>query len=311
MARYLVTGGAGFVGSHLCDELIKEHTVYVLDDLSSGCIENMPQGVHFVKGDICDYDLVQQMMAEVDGCFHLAGIVSIVQCNENLLKSDHINLTGTLNIIESARVLAKTSKPIPIVFASTCAVYGDRQELPHAETAPTNPISIYAALKLCCEYYGRFANELYNIPFTALRLFNVYGTRQRLESVYAGVISAFMNNLLHDKHCKFFGDGRESRDFVYVKDVVNFFIQAMKTSNNSMRVYNVCTGQDTSIQTIADLLSKLLNKEAIIDHLPHKKGDILHSRGNPDLATHELGITAKRNIETGLKEFVDELALLA
>src|SRR5580704_622046 len=126
MATYLVTGGAGFIGSHLCDELIKTHEVYVLDNLFSGFTENLPEQVHFIHGDVCDYPLVEYLMNKVDGCFHLAAIVSIPQCNEDFLHSHNVNLTGTLNILESAHaLLLKQAKAIPIVFASSCAIYGN------------------------------------------------------------------------------------------------------------------------------------------------------------------------------------------
>jgi len=309
MACYLVTGGAGFIGSHLCDVLIKDHSVYVLDDLSTGSIDNIPKGVQLIKGDVCDLPLVEQIMSQVDGCFHLAAIVSIPSCNEDLLRAHQVNLTGVMNVIESSRRVSTASKPIPIVFASSCAVYGDRQQLPHDESAETMPISFYALLKLVAENYGRFASELYNIPFTALRLFNVYGTRQKLDSAYSGVIPIFFNRILHDKPCRFYGDGTSSRDFISVKDVVSFFIKAMQTSKNTMRVYNVCTGKNTEIKTIATLLSEFSNRPLVIDYLPHKAGDILHSRGNPTLSTRELGVTAEQTIEEALKEFVSEIQI--
>jgi len=307
MACYLVTGGAGFIGSHLCDALIKNHEVYVLDDLSSGSRENLPQGVHLIQGDVCDYGTVEEVMSKVDGCFHLAAIVSIPLCNQNLMKAHQINLTGTLNVIESARTVSRLATPVPIVFASSCSVYGASQQLPHAESAPTNPISIYAAMKLCSEYYGRFANELHGVPFTALRLFNAYGSRQKLNSIYAGVTTIFLNHLLQNQHCSIYGDGEESRDFIYVKDIVAFFIRAMETSTSTTRIINACTGIQTSITTIAQVLSELVHKPLAFDYFPHKLSDIRHSQGNPKAALELLGIQANTTIEQGLREFTADV----
>ena len=208
-----------------------------------------------------------------------------------------------MNIIENAHTNSKPTKPIPIVFASSCAVYGDHQPLPHVETCETRPIAFYAATKLFAEYDGRFANEQYHLPFTALRLFNVYGERQQLDNPYSGVISIFMNQLLNDEPLHIYGDGSASRDFISVYDAINFFIRAMETSTNTMRIYNVCTGKETDINTIAKLLSQFANKKVNIDYLPQKVGDILHSRGNPHLAKKELKLMAEETIEKGLKTF--------
>lgn len=304
MANYLITGGAGFIGSHLCDELVKDNTVLVLDNLSSGRLENLPEGVHLIKGDVRDYALVEELMSQVDGCFHLAAVVSIPLCNEDFLKTHAINVTGTMNILQSSHALAKHKKPVPIVFASTCAVYGDSKTMPMKETGPVNPISLYAATKIISEYYGRFMNEMYQVPFTSLRLFNVYGPRQPLDSSYSGVISIFLNALLHGNPCIFYGDGNQSRDFIYVKDVVKFFIQAMTTVADSSRVYNVCTGKDTSIAKIAALLSQALKKDYTIEHEPPKIGDIYNALGSPVLASKELGIKAAITIKAGIKDFI-------
>lgn len=308
MGAYLVTGGAGFIGSHLCEELLKEHKVTVLDNLSTGSLENVPKDVQFIQGDVGDCPLLEEVMAQVDGCFHLAAVVSIPLCNEDLLNAHAVNLTGTLNILKSAQNLSKKGKKIPVVFASSSAVYGDSQTLPHEEkNSPTVPISAYGLAKLGSEYYGRFVHELYGVPFTALRLFNVYGIRQKLDSIYSGVISIFLHALLQDKPCIFYGDGEQTRDFVFVKDVVQFFIKAMDTSSDSMRVYNVCTGKSTTIQTIARVLSQVIDKKLVIAFKPQKIGDIRHSIGSPLLAQNELGILAQTPIELGLRSLVKDV----
>jgi UDP-glucose 4-epimerase len=309
MATYLVTGGAGFIGSHLCDALIGKHKIYVLDNLSTGQKKNLPKGVVLVEGDVRDDLLVRDLMAKVDGCFHLAAVVSVPLCNQDFLTTHEINLTGTLNILQAAQALTQghSSKHIPIVFASSCAVYGDAQKLPCKESSPTIPISIYAQTKLASEYYGRFMNELHQVPFTALRIFNVYGPRQRLDSSYSGVISLFLNALLHDKACIYFGDGGQSRDFVYVKDVVGFFVKAMETSNKQARVFNICRGKDTQIKEIALLLSQLLGKKLSVVHKPKKEGDIYRSYGSPKLAKAGLGAVAAIALQEGLKDLIQEV----
>lgn len=307
MATYLVTGGAGFIGSHLCDELVKNHQVYVLDNLSTGSVNNLPKGVQFIEGDITDYAQLESLMSKVDGCFHLAALVSVPLCNNDFFATHAINLTGTLNVLESAKVMAKKSKMIPVVFASSSAVYGDSQALPNEESGQTIPISVYAASKLCSEYYGRYANEISKVPFTGLRLFNVYGARQRLDSSYSGVISIFLNALLQGKPCIIYGDGKQSRDFIFVKDVVQFFIRAMQIQSQQAHVYNVCTGQSTDIKTLTTLLSQILHKPLQIDYQAARLGDILHSLGNPALAAQELGMVATTSIEMGLQQLVAEV----
>jgi len=307
MASYLVTGGAGFIGSHLCEALVeKKHTVYVLDNLSTGKLKNIHEKVNFIEGDIRDYLLLLDLMSKVDGCFHLAAIASVMQSNEHPLQAHEINLTGTLNVIECTRALNNKQKNIPVVFASSSAVYGNNQTLPNQEDGLTIPISNYGAQKLCGEYYGKFTNNLYATPFTALRLFNVYGARQTLESDYSGVITIFIKNLIAGFPITFYGDGEQARDFIYVKDVVRFFIRAMETSTDSMRIYNVCSGKKTSIHTIANILGEILKIKPDIIIEPHRIGDILYNYGSPTLAKNELDILAEYSLESGLTKLLEE-----
>ncbi|KTD25906.1 NAD-dependent epimerase/dehydratase family protein [Legionella maceachernii] len=304
MDTYLVTGGAGFIGSHLCDQLVKYAKVYVLDNLSTGRKENLPKEAIFIEGDICDYQLVRSLMEKVNGCFHLAALVSVPLCNENILKAHEVNLTATVNLLKTAGELSSASRSLPIVFASSCAVYGNSLHFPIKENAPLSPISIYGYTKLAAECYARFISEIHKLPLTALRLFNVYGPRQKLDSPYSGVISIFLNNLLHDNPCIFYGSGEQSRDFISVEDVVLFLMKSMATSSRTVRTYNVCTGKSTKIKTIANLLSQELKKELVIMHKPQKIGDVECSLGDPFLAREELGIFAKSSIESGLKNLV-------
>jgi UDP-glucose 4-epimerase len=304
MSTYLVTGGAGFIGSHLCDELIKNHSVIVLDNLFCGSKDNVPKEVQFVEGDIRDADLVRHLLSQVDGCFHLAAIVSIPLCSEDMVLAHDVNLTGTLNIMEQAHKQSHRSKPVPIIFASSSSVYDESDGSPINETDPTKPISFYAELKLTAEFYGRFVNQIYGLPFTALRLFNVYGHRQKLESSYSGVVSIFLNDLLQDRELSINGDGLQSRDFIFVKDVVQFFIQAMNHTSNDMQIYNVCTGTKQNILTLAKIMSQELHKELKLAMKPPRVGDIRHSLGCPALANQRLEVTAQTSLESGLREFI-------
>lgn len=310
MARYLVTGGAGFIGSHLCEALLKQgHKVYVIDNLYSGLLANIPPAAEFIQGDIQDNQLVKKLMDEVDGCFHLAAIASVSICNTQWINSHQVNLTGTLNILEHAKSNSKRSKPIPVVFASSAAVYGNSQKLPLSEIGPTQPISTYGVDKLCCEHYAHVANQLYQIPCTALRLFNIYGPRQSLNNSYSGVITIFLNNLLNNQPLNFYGNGEQTRDFVYVKDAANFFIKAMEKIQPTMRIYNVCTGKETSIQTIAKSLAQILSKQPKINLEPPKPGDIFSSIGNPGLIQQELKITAETSLLRGLEDLSAAVAV--
>lgn len=223
MARYLVTGGAGFIGSHLCELLLAEkHTVCILDCLSSGRRENIPTNAEFIQGDIEDRALLTEIMSDVDGCFHLAAIASVPACNQDWLNAHQVNLTNTLNIVDSARGNSKR-KSVPVVFASSAAVYGNNTDLPLTESSITQPISIYGVNKLCCEYYLRVASELFQVPCTCLRLFNVYGPRQLADSSYSGVITRFINNINQDQPLTIYGTGEQTRDFICVTDVARFF----------------------------------------------------------------------------------------
>lgn len=304
MATYLVTGGAGFIGSHLCDELIKEHSVIVLDNLYAGSLDNLPKGVEFVQGDIRDPDLVRDLLSKVDGCFHLAALVSIPLCDENMLLAHDVNLTGTLNIMEQAHQQAK-GKQIPLVFASSSAIYDEHDKLPIKESNHVKPVSFYAELKLTAEFYGRFANQLYGLPFTALRLFNVYGPRQKLDSCYSGVVSIFLHELLNNRALTIHGDGHQSRDFIFVKDVVKFFVQAMKQTSKDMQVYNVCTGIKHDILTLAEAMSEAVNRELKLIMAPTRASDIRHSLGCPEHAAEQLGIRAQTSFQSGLSEFIN------
>lgn len=299
MKTYLVTGGAGFIGSHLADSLIAAgHRVLVLDNLSTGKKEHLAQGAELIVGDIVDTKLVNEIMSKVDGCFHLAAIASVEKSNEDWLGTHAANLTGTINIFDAAR---NARNPVPVVYTSSAAIYGDNDQLPLAETAMPKPLSAYAADKLSCEFHGRVAHHVHGIPNIGLRLFNVFGPRQDPASPYSGVISIFFDRIRDNKAITIFGDGNQSRDFIYVLDVVNAFRSAMEFQQMRSQVFNVCTGESTTVNMLADTISKVLGNNCEKEMKPARIGDVYNSLGDPRMLIETLGCNAKYSLEEGLK----------
>lgn len=303
---YLVTGGCGFIGSHLVDQLIHaHHQVIVLDNLSSGKRANLHPQAELVIGDIRDIHLAQSLMKRVEGCFHLAAIVSVELCNRNWVDSHAVNLTGTLNIFDAAQSAHKNNKPIPVIYASSCAVYGDNTDLPLNETACPTPISAYGIDKLGCEYHAQIATRIHGVPTTGLRFFNVYGPRQDPHSPYSGVISIFLEKLLQGGKLPIYGDGEQTRDFIYITDVVATCIKAMQLQPEKQSpIYNVCTGKVSTINNLAKLLSHLLQKPLTIDYLPSRPEDISHSQGNPAKIYTAFDIKTHLPLEAGLHQLI-------
>ena len=249
MARYLVTGGAGFIGSHLVEALIADgHLVRVLDDLSSGRIENLPHGVDLITADVTEQRAVRRALSDVDGCFHLAAIASVERCRHEWLRSHKVNLAGTITVFEEAcRAQKALGRPLPVVYASSAAVYGNTSEIPISEAAPTRPINAYGVDKLGCELHAAVASRIHKLQAVGLRFFNVYGPRQDPHSPYSGVISVFCQRILRGAPLEIHGDGSQVRDFVYVRDVVNALRRAMDAAAPAAQVFNVCTGIGTKI----------------------------------------------------------------
>lgn len=302
--KYLVTGGCGFIGSHLVAELENNgHHVIVLDNLSTGKRENIKESVELVVGDVRDARLVNELMKKVDGCFHLAAIASVELSNQDWVGTHEVNLTGAINIFNAAKY-GSTALPVPVVYASSAAIYGHGDQFPLTETVLPKPLTAYGADKLGCEYHAQAAWHVHQVPTVGLRLFNVYGPRQNPESIYSGVISIFLDRLRKGELLTVYGDGDQRRDFVYVKDVVQFFMRAMQDLRSNNRVYNVCTGESISIMELALLLGTILNQAVTPKFAPQRVGDIKVSVGSPWLARQELDIAARYSIEQGLTEFV-------
>jgi UDP-glucose 4-epimerase len=300
LARILVTGGCGFIGSHLCAALVaRGDRVRVLDDLSTGSEANLAPGAELLRSDVADAALVRQAMEGMDGCFHLAAIASVERGVQDWLGTHRANLTGTIAVLDAARIAR-----VPVVYASSAAVYGDQATLPIAEDAPRRPLSAYGADKLGCEQHALVAGVVHGVPTLGLRFFNVFGPRQDPRSPYSGVISIFCDRLSRGEAVSVFGDGEQTRDFVHVADVVAALLAGLGAASTQAPVFNVCTGRPTSVRQLAHSIATVCGVATTIDHQPPRSGEIRHSVGNPSRARAALGLGAPQDLETGLATVV-------
>lgn len=301
MAHWLVTGGCGFIGSHLTEFLLNRgDRVSIVDDLSSGKRENVPAEVEVIVGDISDGDLMRKALTGKDGCFHLAAIASVQRCTEEWVSSHRTNLTGTVTIFEAAKT-AKDGGPIPVIYASSAAVFGDNENVPLNEDAVTKPLSAYGADKLGCELHGRVAHGVHGVPNTGFRFFNVFGPRQDPKSPYSGVIAIFTDRIKAGQGITIFGDGGQVRDFVYVVDVVRHLVAAMDAGGGAGAVFNVCTGKSTSVLELAHMVAEICGATADITHAEARTGDIRISLGDPSRATAAFNVPAQMDFRDGLR----------
>ncbi|MBX9699010.1 MAG: NAD-dependent epimerase/dehydratase family protein [Acetobacteraceae bacterium] len=305
MALYLVTGGCGFIASHLAAALIaRGDAVRVLDDLSSGSLVNLAPGAELVRGDVADAALVRDAMHGVAGCFHLAAIASVERGVRDWLGTHRTNLSGTIAVFEAARVAGAGGGPVPVVYASSAAVYGDATALPITEATPTRPLSAYGADKLGCELHARAGGATHGLPTLGLRFFNVFGPRQDPGSPYSGVISIFCDRLAAGEPVTVFGDGGQTRDFVHVSDVVAALLAGLHAATAEAPVVNVCTGRQTSVAELAEAVARACGTTLELRHAPPRTGEIRHSRGSPERARAMLGVSARMPLDAGLAEVV-------
>ena len=311
MQLFLVTGGCGFIGSHLCEALLHAgHRVRVLDDLSSGYVSNLPEGVEFIEGDVADPVVIGQAVDGVAGCFHLAAIASVEKGVQDWLGTHNANLTGTINLLNAVRALPN-ARDVPVVYASSAAVYGDCPTLPITEDVPKTPLSAYGADKYGCELHARVATHVFGIPTVGLRFFNVYGPRQDPKSPYSGVISIFCDKLRRNEGVKIFGDGMQSRDFVFVTDVVAALMASMALRPSDARVFNVCTGRATTVLDLAHVIAELSGHIPKIEHCPGRAGEIRHSIGSSANARTALPLSEPIFLRDGLGQVLSWLATTA
>lgn len=299
MGLYLVTGGCGLIGSHLCDALIAGGArVRILDDLSTGSPDNVPPQAVILQGSVADPAMVDAAMKDVEGCFHLAAISSVAHTTRDWLGAHRTNLSGTIAVFDAARRMG--CRPIPVVYASSAAVYGDCRSLPITEAVEARPRSPYGADKLGCELHARVASEVYRVPTVGLRFFNVYGPRQHPSSPYSGVISTFCERLSRGAAIEIFGDGRQTRDFVFVGDVVTALLAAMHAETARPAIFNVCSGSRTSVLDLAQLIGELCGCQPEICFRPARPGDITHSWGDGSLARRALALPEPVTLRSGL-----------
>jgi len=297
--RYLVTGGAGFIGSHITDRLLADgHQVRILDNFSTGKHENIPDSadVEIIAGDVGDYDTVCAAMAQVDMVFHEAAIASVPETVGNPLASERVNYRGTVNILEAARHASVKR----VMFACSAAVYGDLPELPKREDLPVKPLTPYAIDKLASEYACQAYYSLYGLETVSLRYFNVFGPRQDPSSPYSGVISIFSDALKQAKQPLIYGDGEQTRDFVYVADVVEANIRASVASEAPGRSFNVATGGTLSINQLLKTICDIKGQPFSPEYKPGRDGDIKHSRADISAARQYLGWQPAVAFEDGL-----------
>jgi UDP-glucose 4-epimerase len=307
MSVYLVTGGAGFIGSHLVDSMLSDgHSVRVLDDLSTGRRSNLDPRAEFVEGDVGDPAVVAKCAAGIDAIVHLAAIASVQRGNEDWAGTHRTNLTAAIHVFDAAR-RARPGGPVAVVYASSAAIYGDNPDLPLAETARPQPMSAYGADKLGCELHARVGGIVHGVPSAGFRFFNVYGPRQDPKSPYSGVISIFADRVRAGAACTIQGDGGQARDFVYVADVVAALRKGLEAANVSAPVFNVGTGIATRVLDLAQLLQRLARSNAGVQFVAARAGDIRLSLSNP-AKLKALGWQPQMPLEDGLRRTLESLA---
>ena len=301
--RFLVTGGAGFIGSQIVEELLqRNHQVRVLDNFSTGKRENLafaathPE-IQIIEGDIRHRDTLADAMSGVDGVFHEAALVSVPASVERPDLSFEINAGGTFNVFEAARKAGVRR----VICASSAAVYGDNDALPLVETAVPRPLSPYGLDKLYGERLASLYQSQYGLETIALRYFNVFGPRQDPSSPYSGVISIFVDKLRSGNVPTIFGDGEQTRDFVYVRDVVEANLKAMFADYRDFRVFNVGSGRRTSLNELFSELRQLISSAVMPQYAEPRPGDIRHSLADISLIRQELGYTPVVTVAEGLR----------
>ena len=298
MSMFVITGGAGFIGSHLADALLLAgHAVRVVDDFSTGRPGNLDPRCQVFEGDVCDPAVLQRAMRGADGCFHLAAIASVARGNEDWRGTHRVNLSGTVAVLDAARAQGR----LPVVYASSAAVYGTRSDVAQEADAPC-PRTAYAADKLGSELHAGVGHLVHGVPSLGFRFFNVYGPRQDPASPYSGVISIFARAISAGQPIVVHGDGRQTRDFVYVADVVAHLAAGMDLlrREGGCHVLNVCTGRETSLLALVDTLSRLAARDALVRHGPARAGDIVRSLGSPIKADRLLRVPAVTSLADGL-----------
>lgn len=303
--RILVTGGAGFIGSHIVEKLVElGHEVLVLDDLSTGREENIAHlrdSITFIKGSITDRTLLSRVMEGVQVVFHQAALGSVPRSVEDPATTHEVNITGTFNVLLTARDAGVQR----VVYAASSSAYGDTPTLPKVETMLPNPLSPYAVSKLVGEYYCQVFTRVYGLETVSLRYFNVFGPRQNPHSQYAAVIPKFITAALKGEPLTVFGDGEQSRDFTYIDNVVQANLLAMESPHAVGKVYNVACGGRYTLNELIRQLGAILGRQLEVQYLPPRAGDVKHSEASIAEAQRDLGYIVLVPFVEGLRNTVE------
>jgi UDP-glucose 4-epimerase len=306
MAFCLVTGGAGFIGSHLVDALLAHgHAVRVLDDFSTGCRENLAaalERIELVEADLTQRETVRDAMAGIDLVFHQGALPSVPRSVADPVRTHEVCATGTLNVLLAARDAGVQR----VVYAASSSAYGNSERLPKRELDPTNPLSPYAVAKLAGEHYCVAFSKVFGLETVRLRYFNVFGPRQSPDSPYAAVIPKFIREMRAGRPPRIQGDGQQSRDFTYVANVVQANLLAAEAPNVSGRVYNIACGQRTTLLELVARLNALLGTHIAPVHEAPRPGDVRHSLADISRAEAELNYAPRINLEWGLRCCLEE-----
>jgi len=299
--RFVVTGGAGFIGSNTVDELIRRgHSVVVLDDLSAGKEENLAEvrnKISFIKGSITDLEAVRKAMPEADYVLHLAARTSVPRSVKDPIETNRVNVDGTLNVL----IAARDAKVKRVVFAASSSAYGETPTLPKVESMQPQPISPYGVSKYVGELYAQTFGRVYGLENVSLRYFNVFGPRQDPNSPYSGVLSKFCTSFLEGTEPVIFGDGEQSRDFTFIENVVQANILACEAPNASGKVFNVGTGNRFTLNQTVQMLQSISGQKLEAKYEPARDGDIRDSQADITQARELLGYDPQVQFEEGLQ----------
>ncbi|MDP3981317.1 MAG: SDR family oxidoreductase [Chlamydiota bacterium] len=303
--KVLVTGGAGFIGSHLVDALLERgYHVRVLDDLSTGKMENINHAIgqiDFVQGDLTDTGALRLAVKDITGIFHLGAIPSVIRSIENPFATHHVNVTGTMKLL----VAAKEAGVKRLIFSSSSSVYGDSLVLPKTEDMALSPLSPYAASKAVGEYYCNVFHRVMGFPTVCLRYFNVFGPRQDPASFYAAVIPNFIAAFLNDQQPTIYGDGEQSRDFTYVQDVALANIKAFEADDSVCgESINVAPGNSVSVNRLADMIGGLLGKPSNPTHVAPRAGEVRDSMAGNEKCKRFFNYVPNTPVDEGLQKTV-------
>jgi len=308
--KLLVTGGAGFIGSHIVDRLLNEGLeVTVIDNLDTGHLKNIAhhqdnKKFHFIKSDIRDFNLVKETMKDTDAVFHEAALASVTLSVKNPILANDINVTGTLNLLKASSDLHVKR----FIYASSAAVYGDTPSPQKREDMTPNPTSPYGASKLAAENYVKLFHKSYGLETVSLRYFNVYGPRQRfdIQCAYGGAITIFTNRLLKNMPPIIYGDGEQTRDFVYIQDVIEANMLALNSKNATGEAFNIGTGTNVSVNQVAEVLKEIIDRKDLKNiHADPRPTDIRHGYADINKSKRILGFHPKVPLKEGLIKLVN------